>query len=918
MADQSNSGALVVLVPADSDPIAAASSEDFAHMTFVWFGDAAELQSRDTPEAPQIDMDELILEVRQYAAEASGPIVVPVKNRGLLGDEDADVVFLEPTDSLLAFRDGLMAEGQVGAAHAAVEQYPEWTPHVTLGYPETPAAGEYEGTEVTFDRIALWVGDTHHDFVLGAPFDGGGKPDQGALLAAARTAIANFDTAAVIADTEGPEVDTEGPEVDTIGAEVDTMPADELEDGEELVTEVPVHGVAAIEGRATGDGRGFRPGALSFGQLPQPLGYEFEHGHGAANSRVAIVGRIDEYWTVETAEAGVFEARWRGVIFPHKDWAPQAIESIIDGSYTGVSIVPDSVTIDVTDAREELRQRILSERVGAKDVNGGTEIPMAVADSEYDIEELLNLMVGDGTQEVTWFSSARVRRFDMVPTGAFIEGYTALGHEFADEMTPDEIEASAAALMDCGCADSQEQAEAIVAAARGEASVGSFIVVFDSRSDEGPLEVGPFETRESADDYVESLVGEDFEASWEVHELAEPRIVASAFAPGTKDGPGWITHPIPTSRIRRYWVRGEGAAKINWGVPGDFNRCRAQLAKYVQNPDWLAGLCANMHKEALGVWPGQEGGSAHALREAQYQTLLASGLSPTEANGTAWPEPAPLFSLIAAAAPVDAALFANPNLSGNVGIQIDGERIFGYVALWNVCHIGQPGGPGTCTMAPRSATNYSHYRTGTVVTTEGPVAVGSITMSTGHAGERLSPRAAAAHYDNTGAVVADVACGEDAYGIWFSGRLRPGVTDEQLYELQASGRLSGDWRRVGGSYEMVGALVVNVGGFPIPNASLVASAELGVTTAIIGEGIVPIEGDGLVAAAMPETPAGMTEADVAAIAIAAVDHFVFQQERARIVEITAPARAAINAYALAQARAQVAAAAQFVKETASA
>lgn len=890
MADETYSGVMVALLPLEGDPIIAASSEP-AHMTLVFLGDSANLAD-DVAAA-------IVGEIHSYATALNGPVVVPVMRRGELGEDAADVVFLERTDAIANLRDGMLESSPATADAAAVNDkfIDEWTPHVTLGYPETPASGDYAGEAVTFDRVVVWIGDEHHDFTMGGVVSDENtaeQPDQGALLAAARAQIANFDMAGVIADVEEPEVDT-------ITSEADTMPPDELEDGEELITEVPVHGVAAIEGRATGDGRGFRPGALSFGDLPQPLGYEFEHGHGAANSRVAIVGRIDEYWTVETDEEGVFEARWRGVIFPHKEWGARAIESIVDGSYTGVSIVPDSVTIDVTDAREELRQRILSERAGAKDVNGGTEIPAAVADEEYDIEELLNLMVGDGTQEVTWFSAARVRRFDMVPTGAFIEGYTALGHEFVDEMTPDEIEASAMALADCGCADSAEQAEVAIAAARGEAGAGSFILVFDYRSDEGPSEVGPFESQNAATAYVDRLVdaageaGRESRFTYEVHELAEARIVASAFAPGTKDGPGWITHPIPTSRIRRYWVRGEGAAKINWGVPGDFNRCRAQLAKYVQNPDWLAGLCANMHKEALGVWPGQEGGKhGHAL--------VASAA-----------EPASLFSLVAAAAPVDAALFANPNLSGNVGIQVDGERIFGYVALWNVCHIGQPGGPGTCTMAPRSATNYAYFRTGTVITTEGPMAVGSITMSTGHAGELLSAATAAAHYDNTGVVVADVACGEDAYGIWFSGRVRPSATEEQLYELQASGRLSGDWRRVGGAYEMVGALVVNVGGFPIPNASLVASGELGLTTAIIGEGIVPLEGDGLVAAAMPEAPAGITQADVAAIAIAAVDHYVIQQERARIIEITTPARAAIAAYALETARQQVAAAAAYVK-----
>ena len=76
-------------------------------------------------------------------------------------------------------------------------------------------------------------------------------------------------------------------------------------------------------------------------------------------------------------------------------------------------------------------------------------------------------------------------------------------------------------------------------------------------------------------------------------------------APGiTEDGPGWLTHPVDTDRLRDYWVRGPGAAKIGWGTPGDFNRCRLQLGKYVK-PQYLAGYCANRHFDALGFWPGR-------------------------------------------------------------------------------------------------------------------------------------------------------------------------------------------------------------------------------------------------------------------------------------------------------------------------
>lgn len=61
-------------------------------------------------------------------------------------------------------------------------------------------------------------------------------------------------------------------------------------------------------------------------------------------------------------------------------------------------------------------------------------------------------------------------------------------------------------------------------------------------------------------------------------------------------------HP-GAKKLRDYWVRGEGALKIRWGVSGDFNRCTRQLRKYVGVR--AEGLCANYHKAALGTRPGE-------------------------------------------------------------------------------------------------------------------------------------------------------------------------------------------------------------------------------------------------------------------------------------------------------------------------
>jgi len=75
-------------------------------------------------------------------------------------------------------------------------------------------------------------------------------------------------------------------------------------------------------------------------------------------------------------------------------------------------------------------------------------------------------------------------------------------------------------------------------------------------------------------------------------------------------------------------------------------------------------------------------------------------------------------------------------------------------------------------------------------------------------------RAAVQHYDDTSKAVAVVRAGEDRFGIWVAGVLLPWVDDHTKLDLGLS-PLSGDWRRVGGAYEMIAALAVNFPGFPV-------------------------------------------------------------------------------------------------------
>ncbi len=182
-------------------------------------------------------------------------------------------------------------------------------------------------------------------------------------------------------------------------------------------------------------------------------------------------------------------------------------------------------------------------------------------------------------------------------------------------------------------------------------------------------------------------------------------------------------------------------------------------------------------------------------------------------------------SLVAAAIPTlpTTEAFIDPNFEGPTPLTVTPDgKVFGHLALFNTCHIGFP---GTCVKPPKGS-KYQYFHTGQIETAEGDlVEVGKLTFKTGHASMNATPRIASEHYDNTGAVAADVRAGEDKFGIWVVGALRPHLSDEDIREFRAA-PLSGDWRRIAGRLELVGALSVNTPGFPVPRVkALVASGE---------------------------------------------------------------------------------------------
>lgn len=147
----------IVAVPEDSESVWKVSSEKVPHMTLLFLGEQS-----DPSKA------EHIAQYLQHAVNRSiFKFSAEVRNRGVLGDESADVLFFEGNERLKIvndFRSFLLADTVINEAYHSTTQFEGWTPHLTLGYPSKPAK-KVEGLHslpfyaVYFDKIALWVDD---------------------------------------------------------------------------------------------------------------------------------------------------------------------------------------------------------------------------------------------------------------------------------------------------------------------------------------------------------------------------------------------------------------------------------------------------------------------------------------------------------------------------------------------------------------------------------------------------------------------------------------------------------------------------------------------------------------------------------------------------------------------------------------
>ena len=147
-------------------------------------------------------------------------------------------------------------------------------------------------------------------------------------------------------------------------------------------------------------------------------------------------------------------------------------------------------------------------------------------------------------------------------------------------------------------------------------------------------------------------------------------------------------------------------------------------------------------------------------------------------------------------------------------------QVFGHLALWETCHTGFLSSSfSECIQPPRSESGYQFFNLGDP-TGQG-IGAGNLTYGPGHAPLSMGMQAAAAHYDNTGTVGANVRASDGRLGIWLAGAVIPG---SDLRALRANPP-SGDWRPHRHGLELTAALAVPVPGFPVPRSQLALSAS---------------------------------------------------------------------------------------------
>jgi 2'-5' RNA ligase len=150
---------VIVAIPDENDRVWKVSSEKVPHLTLLFLGATNQVAN----------VDQIVQFVEHAANTTLNRFYLPVDRRDKLGADDADVLFFKKGrydyKAIRDFRATLLQDNNIKTAYDSAEQFEgPWTPHLTLGYPETPANPmpsdwSEQFYSVEFTKIAVWLGD---------------------------------------------------------------------------------------------------------------------------------------------------------------------------------------------------------------------------------------------------------------------------------------------------------------------------------------------------------------------------------------------------------------------------------------------------------------------------------------------------------------------------------------------------------------------------------------------------------------------------------------------------------------------------------------------------------------------------------------------------------------------------------------
>jgi 2'-5' RNA ligase len=154
-----SSNLVIAAIPDENDRVWKVSSEKIPHLTVLFLGDADKVSN----------LEQIMLFVEHAANTTLKRFYLPVDRRGELGEDKADVLFFKKGrydfKAIRDFRSMLLKDDNIKTAYDSATQFDgPWNPHLTLGYPETPAKKVSDDQiasfyDVQFNKIAVWTGD---------------------------------------------------------------------------------------------------------------------------------------------------------------------------------------------------------------------------------------------------------------------------------------------------------------------------------------------------------------------------------------------------------------------------------------------------------------------------------------------------------------------------------------------------------------------------------------------------------------------------------------------------------------------------------------------------------------------------------------------------------------------------------------